>query len=204
MSREGFRQWIKNELSVKEITKQRYLNTIDVLSNEAIDWGLGNIDIYLINESNEIDEILENPKFISKNLRGNRMYSSALNHYKSYLLSKLTKESDVVMNGNELEDVVLIKINKSYKKDFTDEELYQATSASWVASFGKTETRDLKYYCAVYQNKILEVYDFLGFEEEKPKREPSRYILEGKITEENLRSKLIGLDVSSIGQVTLS
>ena len=80
----------------------------------------------------------------------------------------------------------------------TAEELYNATSFSWVASFGKTETRDLKYYCAVYQNKIIEVYDFDGYEEEIPKRQPSRYILKGHVSSEELRDKLIGIDVSSL------
>ncbi|MHA6259119.1 McrB family protein [Sporosarcina sp. CAU 1771] len=78
------------------------------------------------------------------------------------------------------------------------EELYQATSFSWVASFGKTETRDLKYYCAVFRNEIIEVFDFLGYEEEIPKRNPSRYILQGRVTTNELRDKLIGLDVGDI------
>lgn len=80
----------------------------------------------------------------------------------------------------------------------TPEELYEATSISWVASFEKTEKRDLKFYCAVFQNKIIEVYDFLGFEEEVPKRTPSRFILQGKVMTENVRNQLLGLDVSSI------
>ncbi|MGE6489642.1 McrB family protein [Paenisporosarcina sp. NPDC076898] len=97
-----------------------------------------------------------------------------------------------------IEDVVLIKINRSYKENMTAEDLYQATSFSWVASFGKTATRDIKYYCAVYQNKIIEVYDFLGYEEEIPKRNPSRYVLSGEVTSGELRSKLVGLDVSDL------
>lgn len=80
----------------------------------------------------------------------------------------------------------------------TTEELYNATSFSWVASFGKTETRDLKYYCAVYQNRIIEVYDFEGYEEEIPKRNPARYFLKGHVSREELRNHLIGLDVSSL------
>ena len=125
------------------------------------------------------------------------MYSAALNHYKKFLASKgNNNESSVIMNN--IEDVVLIKINRSYKENMSPEELYQATSYSWVASFKKTETRDLKYYCAVYQNKIIEAYDFLGYEEEVPKRKPSRYILQGHVTSEELRNKLIGVDVSSL------
>ncbi|WP_262175677.1 AAA family ATPase [Saccharococcus sp. Marseille-Q5394] len=80
----------------------------------------------------------------------------------------------------------------------TPEELYNATSYSWVASFGRTESRDLKYYCAVYQNRIIEVYDFEGYEEEIPKRKPTRYFLKGHVSREEMRNDLIGKDVSSI------
>lgn len=98
----------------------------------------------------------------------------------------------------EVEDVVLIKINKSYQENMSKEELYKATSVSWVASFGRTSTRDLKYYCAVYKNEIIEVYDFLGFEEEIPHRVPARYILNGQVNKTDLRSRLVGLDIGSI------
>lgn len=96
---------------------------------------------------------------------------------------------------NKIEDVVLIKINQSYKEDMSSEELYNVTSVSWVANFKKTETRDLKYYCAVYRNKIVGVFDFLGYEEEFPRRKPPRYILHGHETSEEVRNKLIGLDL---------
>lgn len=78
------------------------------------------------------------------------------------------------------------------------EELFKTTSKSWVASFQKTSTRELKFYCPVYKNKIIEVYDFLGFHEELPQRKPSRYILEGKISSTEMREKLVDLEVSKI------
>ncbi len=97
-----------------------------------------------------------------------------------------------------MENVVLIKINKSYKENMLPEELYHVTSHSWVASLEKTDTRDIQYYCAVVKNKIIEVYLFEGYEEEIPRRTPPRYILHGKVLNNELRDKLIGLDVSSI------
>lgn len=98
----------------------------------------------------------------------------------------------------QIENVVLIKINKSYQEGMTSEELYEVTSHSWVASFEKTDTRDIQYYCAVVKNKIIEVYDFEGYEEEIPKRTPSRYILHGKVANAEIRNKLLDLDVSKI------
>lgn len=116
------------------------------------------------------------------------------------IINYILKEENHIINSTnkDVEDVVLIKINRSYKENMTAEELYNATSYSWVASFGKTETRDIKYYCAVYQNKIIEVYDFDGYEEEIPKRNPARYFLKGHVSREEMRNDLIGLDVSSI------
>lgn len=100
------------------------------------------------------------------------------------------------MNG--IENVVLIKINRSYKDGMSPEDLYNVTSHSWVASFERTDTRDIQYYISVYKNKIIEVYSFTGYEEEIPERKPPRYILNGRLASEEIRQKLIGLDVSSI------
>lgn len=146
-----------------------------------------------MNIESDILKILEIPQFIEKNKRGNNMYSTALNYYKNFLKNIEGNEKEM-----KLDDVVLIKVNRSYKEDMTPEELYKATSISWVASFEKTESRDLKYYCAIYQNKIIEVYKFNGYEEELPRRTPSRYILHGIIAEEEIRNLLLGMDVSLI------
>lgn len=110
----------------------------------------------------------------------------------------LLKEHIEKVKNMLVEDVVLIKINQSYKENMTAKELYEATSISWVASFKKTKKRDLKFYCAVVQNKIIEVYKFLGFEEEVPVRTPARFILHGEVQIENIREQLVGLDVSTI------
>lgn len=197
LNREEFKKWLENNLNSKEITKKKYFDAVNIISNEITDWGFEKFDIYALNETQLIDKVMASKGFIEKDKRGNRMYSVALNHYKKFLASKV-KQTEGGVNMANVEDVVLIKINRSYKENMTSEELYQATSFSWVASFGKTPTRDIKYYCAVYQSKIIEVYDFLGYEEEIPKRNPSRYILSGEVTSEELRSKLVGLDVSDL------
>ena len=161
------------------------------------EWGFDKVDIYSLKQPQIIDEVMSSKGFNEKNKRGNQMYSAALNHYKKFLVSEV-KDDESEESMINVDDVVLIKINRSYKENMTPEELYQATSISWVASFGKTATRDLAYYCAVYQNKIIEVYDFLSYEEEMPKREPSRYKLTGEVTSSELRNKLVGIDVSDL------
>lgn len=197
MNREKFKEWMSRNLHSKEITRKKYFDAINAISNEMAGWGLDGVDIFSLNDPEYINKVMLNSGFIERNRRGNQMYSAALNHYKRFLASEGNdNESSVIMNN--IEDVVLIKINRTYKENMSPEELYHATSFSWVASFKKTETRDLKYYCAVYQNKIIEIYDFLGYEEEVPHRKPSRYILKGHVTSEELRNKLIGIDVSSL------
>lgn len=194
MNRNNFKEWMEENLSERTPkTRLLYLTALNSINK----WKLIKEDLYQLNNTELIEEILNNTSFIERDTKNKRMYSAALNHYKKFLDSEVKDdESDESMIN--IDDVVLIKINRSYKENMTPEELYQVTSISWVANFGKTATRDLKYYCAVYQNRIIEVYDFLSYEEEMPKRVPSRYILKGTVTSEELRSKLVGIDVSDL------
>lgn len=189
-----FREWLQNNSDCKDVTREKYIRSVKTIEDQLTAWGM---EDNKINNESDILKILEIPQFIEKNNRGNNMYSVALNYYKKFLNN--TEGNEKVMN---LDDVVLIKINRSFKENMTPEELYNATSVSWVASFEKTESRDIKYYCAIYQNKIIEVYKFNGYEEELPRRTPSRYILHGTIAEEEIRNLLLGMDVSSIHKGT--
>ncbi|MCA1035703.1 AAA family ATPase [Bacillus infantis] len=98
--------------------------------------------------------------------------------------------------GNE--DTILIKIGVSYKEGMTPEELYHATSVSWVVSESRLRTGDLKFYCAVYNNEIKEVYSLDGYEMDKHPDNKGRFILVGKIAEEPIRSKLLNVNVQDI------
>ena len=187
-----FREWLQNNTDCKDITREKYIRSVKTIEGQLSAWRTEDNTINMNNES-DILKILEIPQFIEKNKRGNSMYSAALNYYKKFFKNLEGNEKDM-----NLEDVVLIKINRSYKENMTPEDLYNATSISWVASFEKTESRDIKYYCAIYQNKIIEVYKFDGYEEELPRRTPARYILHGLIAEEDIRNLLLGMDVGSI------
>lgn len=97
-----------------------------------------------------------------------------------------------------MENTLLIKINKSYKSDITEDQLKEVTSKSWKVSLDPTSTRNIKYYCAVYQKKIIEVYELLGYEADKHPEKNGRYILNGKKADEEIRKQLINKDVSQI------
>ncbi|WP_374055837.1 AAA family ATPase [Rossellomorea sp. FM04394] len=95
------------------------------------------------------------------------------------------------------EDVILIKLTVSYKEDITPDELYEVTSVSW--KIGEDRLKEgFKYYCAVYKNEIKEVYKFLSYEKDPHPEKAGRFILKGRPADEEIRSKLIGMDVSKI------
>ncbi|MEK4228191.1 AAA family ATPase [Solibacillus sp. FSL H8-0538] len=198
MRKKAFADWLTS-IGLSTVTIGNYLRGIryteEKFSHLSVD---GYLNVYELNDAAKLDRILQNESFRDYDKKGNRMCSSGLKKYQEFLISTNLSNSEEGIMPSNLEDVVLIKINKSYKANMTPEELYKATSVSWVASFEKTDKRDIKHYCAIYQNKIIEVYDFLGSEEEIPKRTPSRFILHGNVADEKIRQKLMYLDVSSI------
>lgn len=193
MSDTQFSKWLQDNTSCKDVTREKYIKAVRTIEDQLSEWNIELNTTFSVNNEEDIDRVTKIPHFIEKNKRGNNMYSAALNYYKKFLKSIESGNLEAV-----IEDVVLIKINRSFKENMTPEELYKATSISWVASFEKTESRNIKYYCAVYQNKIIEVYKFLSYEEEIPKRTPARYILNGVLAEDGIRNQLLNMDVSSI------
>ncbi|WP_255550432.1 AAA family ATPase [Sporosarcina sp. E16_3] len=97
-----------------------------------------------------------------------------------------------------IDDVILIKINQSYYGDISPGKLYEVTSISWKISERKLETLDIKYYCAVYNSEIIEVYRLIGYKSDTRPEKEGRFILEGELADEAIREKLIALDVQSI------
>lgn len=93
--------------------------------------------------------------------------------------------------------IILIKINQSYDRGMSAEELYEATSGVWKINETTMKNSDFQYYCPVYDNKILEVYklnDYQVVSHEGNKR--IRFNGEKAIDE--IRPKLLGRDVKSI------
>jgi MoxR-like ATPase len=96
------------------------------------------------------------------------------------------------------EDTILIKIGVSYKEGMTPEELYHATSVSWVIGENRLRSGELKYYCAVYNNEIKEVYHLTDYEKDLHPENIGRFILHGELAEESIRSKLLEINVRDI------
>ncbi|WP_249336526.1 McrB family protein [Sporosarcina sp. Marseille-Q4063] len=58
--------------------------------------------------------------------------------------------------------------------------------------------RNIKYYCAVYSNRIIEVYELTGSTADAHPENEGRTILEGELANKDIRNQLLSLDVSSI------
>ncbi|MGZ4160661.1 MAG: AAA family ATPase [Neobacillus sp.] len=97
-----------------------------------------------------------------------------------------------------MEDTMLIKISQSYREGMSAEKLYDATSVSWVISPGKLEDGHIKYYCAVYDNYIKEVYDLMDWKPDTRKGKERRIILVGKVASTEVRNKLLDINVKEL------
>lgn len=85
MNKEDFIFWLRSNRSIKEYSVNRYANAIPTISSETKDYGISQTDLFEITDIILIDKILLHPEFLKKDKKGNRMYSSALKHFKTYI-----------------------------------------------------------------------------------------------------------------------
>lgn len=103
------------------------------------------------------------------------------------------------------ENILIIKINRAYRNDMTDFELYEVTRGTWVISLEKA--RQIEYVFAVYASIVLEVYSVAGWHPafstfyssiENAPMNNNRYEFVGKIAPEEIRTKYRLRSVSGI------
>lgn len=97
-----------------------------------------------------------------------------------------------------MENILLIKINQSYKEGMSPDEIRKITSNSWKVDLKPNKNRNIEYYCAVYQKKIIEVYKLLSYEKDLNPENIGRYILNGEIAPQHIRDALLKQDVSQV------
>jgi hypothetical protein len=91
------------------------------------------------------------------------------------------------------EPVILIRINKAFRRDMKAEELYQVTRKDWKVG---QRIFNIKIACAVYAGIIREVY---SVKEWVPSTDClGRYMFNGEIAEDNIRSKYINKSVAHV------
>lgn len=104
-NKENFKIFLINEFGKSEKTTKNYLSGINVISKELTNLYSENINIYKILDPYKINEFrqmyLNEPSLKEKNIRGQRMYTSALNAYSKYLSSSYYK-NNCINNSNQI------------------------------------------------------------------------------------------------------
>lgn len=89
---ELFGKWLQTNKNLSQSSISKYQRAIRAVSKDMNEEGLIDFDLYSVTSSSVFyslkKDIFDNDYFYSKNTRGNRMYSVAMNHYYEFLCSK--------------------------------------------------------------------------------------------------------------------
>jgi hypothetical protein len=87
-----FKKWLKVNTMLSEISCDKYVRAIRAITIDMHNEGVLDYDLYNIKSALAFQKIMkiiyENSYFQDKDLRGNRMYSCAMNHYLEFLLQQ--------------------------------------------------------------------------------------------------------------------
>ncbi|MGP4082062.1 HNH endonuclease [Pseudalkalibacillus sp. R45] len=110
VNKDAFAKWLETYAKLKPYSIGRYAGAIDTISSELEVYGLQDINLFNLTDATFIDTILTNPEFIKKNNKGNRMYSTALKHFKRYIEYNNNTELQAELLKEELDfDRYLLK-----------------------------------------------------------------------------------------------
>lgn len=123
----------------------------------------------------------------------------------SILDARYNKEE---LHENEIVDsVMLIRINRLYRNNMTDTELYEATRGYWKVNVNQANKVD--YALSVYEGMVLEAYEikewfpalstFMGREEKGTAEElEGRYEFIGRIADSKTRKRYVNKSVAKL------
>ncbi|GMG75481.1 hypothetical protein ShirakiTB12_39490 [Priestia megaterium] len=122
MDKSNFTKWLNANTTLSSYSIGRYAGAIDTLSIELGSYGITETSLYNINNIAVIDSIIKDAKFQEKNNKGNRMYSAALNHFKSYIKYADDQEfkSELIKEKVEFEGYLEQVKTETVKSDITD------------------------------------------------------------------------------------
>ena len=89
--------------------------------------------------------------------------------------------------------VILIRINRTYKENMSEEELYEATRKAWRLNLERVE--NAKYVFSLYKGIIIEVYKTDNWKFSKIHNGKKRYEFNGKIADKNIRTKYLDMSL---------
>ena len=111
-----------------------------------------------------------------------------------------------LMREDITDDIIIIKLNKSYRSGMSSEELYDITRGCWKRRIESVERAE--FALAVYKEEVIEVYRITAWysaQEEirdtvpfNPEVDLGRIIFKGEVAEEKVREKYIGKNVSKL------
>ena len=89
---ELFGKWLQTNKNLSQSSIGKYQRAIRAVSKDMNEEGVIDFDLYSITSAHQFyslkKEIFGNDFFDSKDTRGNRMYSVAMNHYYEFLCSR--------------------------------------------------------------------------------------------------------------------
>ena len=111
-----------------------------------------------------------------------------------------------LMREDITDDIIIIKLNRSYRFGMSSKELYDITRGCWKRRIESVERAE--FALAVYKEEVIEVYRITAWysaQEEirdtvpfNPEVDLGRIIFKGEVAEEKVREKYIGKNVSKL------
>lgn len=111
----SFAEWLETNTEVIPYSVRRYSGAIPLIMLELESYGLEHKNLFDINDTDFIDDILNNEIFQVKNRRGNRMYSAALKHFKKYVEYRNEIECKIAILNEEYNFQTYLQV--SYETD---------------------------------------------------------------------------------------
>ena len=90
--------------------------------------------------------------------------------------------------------VILININKRYKRNSGSKEIYNATKESWKVS--ESRIKNIKYALSEFEGIIIEVYKINEWYKVEKERKSVRWGFNGEIAEDIIRNKYINKSIA--------
>ena len=114
--------------------------------------------------------------------------------------------AEILKRDDITENLIIIKINKSYKSGMDAERLYDVTRGCWMVSIPYASQAD--YALSVVFGEVIEVYKIFewvpAFEERRKtieydaEKEKGRIIFKGKVAPNNIRQKYLHKNVKGL------
>lgn len=113
--------------------------------------------------------------------------------------------SNILMNEDITENIIVFRVSKSYKKNMTETELYDITRGCWKVDIKKAQQAD--YAFCVYEDTIKEVYKIEKWLPAEVMRrttipyaetDKGKYGFDGEIAEKEVRNKYRGKSVENL------